>query len=250
MVPVLSNTTVCTWWAVSKALPPLINTPFCAPIPVPTITAVGAARPRAQGHATTSTEIAIMRLKVMGFWRLGREVTKPQWVKITHRMKVNKLRVITTGTKTPEMRSANLVQEVLGKHKNTQNQQSLRPLGDVSQQAWPILALVQSQRNTCATWQRVWDWKRHWTHRKRTTVNTVLNLNRPPQFLPIPTHPCRCTWKGYSQITQFNVDKLYQLAMNGVGLDCAQATLALEHVDFELAPQGQQSATRPSSHPQ
>ena len=36
---------------------PFINIPWEAASPVPTITAVGVARPRAQGHATTSTDI-------------------------------------------------------------------------------------------------------------------------------------------------------------------------------------------------
>ncbi len=39
--------------AASNGSPPLISTPFAAPTPVPTITAVGVARPSAHGHATT-----------------------------------------------------------------------------------------------------------------------------------------------------------------------------------------------------
>ena len=43
IVPVLSNTIVSILYVVSKASPPLINTPFSAPFPVPTIIAVGVA---------------------------------------------------------------------------------------------------------------------------------------------------------------------------------------------------------------
>jgi len=46
-----------TLCALSNALPPLISTPSDAPTPVPTITAVGVARPRAQGQAMTMTDI-------------------------------------------------------------------------------------------------------------------------------------------------------------------------------------------------
>ncbi|KAG5457889.1 MAG: hypothetical protein BJ554DRAFT_1991 [Olpidium bornovanus] len=35
--------------------------PSCAPTPVPTMTAVGVLRPRAQGHATTMTEMHIFK---------------------------------------------------------------------------------------------------------------------------------------------------------------------------------------------
>ncbi len=55
MVPVLSSTTVSSLCAVSSALPSRMSTPFSAPLPVPTMMAVGVARPRAQGHAMTST---------------------------------------------------------------------------------------------------------------------------------------------------------------------------------------------------
>ncbi len=47
-----------TLCAVSSGSPPLMRIPFCAPTPVPTMTAVGVARPRAQGQAMASTEIA------------------------------------------------------------------------------------------------------------------------------------------------------------------------------------------------
>ena len=43
--------------AFSSAFPPLMSTPWEAPFPVATIIAVGVARPKAHGQATTSTEI-------------------------------------------------------------------------------------------------------------------------------------------------------------------------------------------------
>ena len=57
-VPVLSNTIHLILCAASSGSPPLIRTPFVAPTPVPTITAVGVARPRAQGQAMQRTVIA------------------------------------------------------------------------------------------------------------------------------------------------------------------------------------------------
>ena len=54
----LSKMTVSTLWAASRMAPPLMSRPFLAPTPVPTITAVGVARPNAQGQATTTTLIA------------------------------------------------------------------------------------------------------------------------------------------------------------------------------------------------
>lgn len=49
---------VITLWARSNGSPPLIKIPFNAPIPVPTITAVGVASPRAHGQAMHKTDIA------------------------------------------------------------------------------------------------------------------------------------------------------------------------------------------------
>ena len=48
------HATLC---ALSNAWPPLIRTPWEAPTPVPTITAVGVAKPRAHGQAMTMTEM-------------------------------------------------------------------------------------------------------------------------------------------------------------------------------------------------
>ena len=54
-VPVLSSTTGLSLCAVSSASPPVMRMPFSAPLPVPTMMAVGVARPSAQGQAMTST---------------------------------------------------------------------------------------------------------------------------------------------------------------------------------------------------
>ena len=56
-VPVLSKTTVVTLLIFSSTSPPLIKTPKDAAIPVPTMTAVGVAKPSAQGQAITRVEI-------------------------------------------------------------------------------------------------------------------------------------------------------------------------------------------------
>ena len=65
-VPVLSNTTVFTLWAFSRASPDFINIPSSAPFPVPTIIAVGVASPNEHGQAITITEIKIVRANIEG----------------------------------------------------------------------------------------------------------------------------------------------------------------------------------------
>lgn len=62
-VPVLSKITYFTFWALSRASPPFTSTPWLAPTPVATITAVGVARPRAHGQAITTTDMENMREK-------------------------------------------------------------------------------------------------------------------------------------------------------------------------------------------
>mmetsp|Transcript_49854 Transcript_49854/g.128276 ORF Transcript_49854/g.128276 Transcript_49854/m.128276 type:complete len:278 (+) Transcript_49854:1586-2419(+) len=57
-VPVLSKTMVLMFCARCSASPPLYSTPNLAPTPVPTMTAVGVAKPSAHGHATTNVEMA------------------------------------------------------------------------------------------------------------------------------------------------------------------------------------------------
>ena len=59
-VPVLSSTTAVVLWANSNASALRMRTPNSAPLPVPTMIAVGVANPRAQGHAmmTTATNVS------------------------------------------------------------------------------------------------------------------------------------------------------------------------------------------------
>lgn len=54
-------------WAISSGSPPLMRIPFWAPTPVPTMTAVGVASPREQGHAMDRT--------VMDAWKAKRTMT-------------------------------------------------------------------------------------------------------------------------------------------------------------------------------
>lgn len=56
-----------TLCAISRGSPPLMRMPFWAPTPVPTMTAVGVARPREQGQAMHST--------VMEAWKAKRMIT-------------------------------------------------------------------------------------------------------------------------------------------------------------------------------
>ncbi len=66
-VPVLSKTIVSPLPRLSRASPFLNRIPFEAPTPVPTIIAVGVARPRAQGHEITSTAIPIDKANAKSF---------------------------------------------------------------------------------------------------------------------------------------------------------------------------------------
>ena len=63
-VPVLSRTIVSTRRVVSRTSGPLIRMPSWAPRPVPTMRAVGVARPRAQGQAMISTATAAVKAAV------------------------------------------------------------------------------------------------------------------------------------------------------------------------------------------
>ena len=56
-VPVLSRTMTRTSRIVWMAAPLRMRMPFSAPMPLPTIKAVGVASPSAQGQAMTSTEM-------------------------------------------------------------------------------------------------------------------------------------------------------------------------------------------------
>ena len=65
-VPVLSRTTWATWRVASRTSPPLMITPRLAPRPVPTMIAVGVARPRAHGQAMMSTATAAVKASPTG----------------------------------------------------------------------------------------------------------------------------------------------------------------------------------------
>ena len=96
MVPVLSSATMSTCpvsWRLSAVLKRI---PFLAPTPLPTIIATGVASPRAQGQLTTNTVMALARENPMG------APTNSQIIR------VNSAMIITTGTNTPEIRSASL----------------------------------------------------------------------------------------------------------------------------------------------
>ena len=95
-VPVLSSTTVVMSPARCSASPPLISTPSSAPLPVATITAVGTARPIAQGQAMISTATPAARPRT----------TPPSPPTTVQATAVTSASTITTGTKTPLIRSA------------------------------------------------------------------------------------------------------------------------------------------------
>ncbi len=67
IVPVLSIITVLIVCAVSKLSADFISIPFSAPLPVPTIMAVGVAKPRAHGHDITKTDIPIDNANSNGY---------------------------------------------------------------------------------------------------------------------------------------------------------------------------------------
>ena len=58
-VPVLSTTSVSAFSRISRASAFLMRTPFSAPLPVPTMMAIGVANPRAHGQAMMSTATAL-----------------------------------------------------------------------------------------------------------------------------------------------------------------------------------------------
>ena len=95
-VPVLSNTIVSTRWSPSSAAALLMRTPSSAPLPVPTMIAVGVARPMAQGHAMTSTATAVVNAMV----------SRGSGPKASHARNVAAAITSTTGTKTAATRSA------------------------------------------------------------------------------------------------------------------------------------------------
>ena len=93
-VPVLSSTTVSTRRVASRTSGPLMRSPSCAPRPVPTIRAVGVARPSAQGQAMISTATAALKAK---------PAPSPA---PSQKASVATARATTTGTNTPDTRSA------------------------------------------------------------------------------------------------------------------------------------------------
>ena len=93
-VPVLSSTTTLVLQAVSSASADLTRIPWLAPRPVPTITAVGVARPSAQGQLITSTVMACESAFSM---------PPPSSI---HTTNVISAMPITTGTNTPAIWSA------------------------------------------------------------------------------------------------------------------------------------------------
>ena len=94
-VPVLSKTIALTLHAASNGSPPLIRTPCSAPLPVPTIIAVGVANPRAHGHAITITDVNAIR---------ANESPAPK--KKYQTMNVNAAKIKTAGTNRAEILSA------------------------------------------------------------------------------------------------------------------------------------------------
>ena len=94
MVPVLSITTVSILWAISRASPDLINMPFSAPLPVPTIMATGVAKPKAHGQEITRMDITM-------------EKTNSTLAPIISQIRpAVQAIIITTGTKIPAILSA------------------------------------------------------------------------------------------------------------------------------------------------
>ena len=74
--------------------PPLMRTPSRAPTPQPTITAVGVAKPNAQGQATTTTLMAL------------KNAMKAEWPVTTHMKNVKTEMPTMVGAKMAEIRSA------------------------------------------------------------------------------------------------------------------------------------------------
>ena len=76
-VPVLSTTATSTRRVCSRTSPPLMMMPSWAPRPVPTMIAVGVARPRAQGQAMISTATAAV--KASSTRVAGERATRRAW---------------------------------------------------------------------------------------------------------------------------------------------------------------------------
>src|SRR3990167_3229380 len=94
-VPVLSKTIALILQALSRGSPPFTKIPCSAPTPVPTIIAVGVARPKAQGQAITITAVKAIKAKDKVDPNTKNQTTK-----------VNAAIAITAGTNQAEMLSA------------------------------------------------------------------------------------------------------------------------------------------------
>mmetsp|Transcript_8814 Transcript_8814/g.37270 ORF Transcript_8814/g.37270 Transcript_8814/m.37270 type:complete len:315 (+) Transcript_8814:2761-3705(+) len=107
IVPVLSKMTCDAACAVSSGSPPLMSTPKRAPRPVPTITAVGVARPSAHGHAMTSTVMANRKenrnVPSLSVHAVG---TAPAFAAANHAIHVAVAVATTNGTNLDETASA------------------------------------------------------------------------------------------------------------------------------------------------
>ena len=104
-VPVLSKTIVLISFNFSSASPDFIKIPNSAPLPVPTIIAVGVASPNEQGQAIIRTDIKIVNTNSNGFWLTD---TTLYFIK-NHQSKAAKIAIkITVGTNTNETLSASL----------------------------------------------------------------------------------------------------------------------------------------------
>ena len=97
IVPVLSNIIASTFLANSRLSASFIKIPFSAPLPTPTIIAVGVANPNAQGQAITKTVTAANNPCTI-------PLSPP---KKNHNINVRMAMPITTGTKIPAILSTN-----------------------------------------------------------------------------------------------------------------------------------------------
>ena len=93
-VPVLSNTTVVMLRAFSKACASLIRIPFSAPLPVPTIIAVGVANPKEQGHAMINTAMKVLKEKIKA---AGIEINDKNFIKVNQNFETNLPGVFASG---------------------------------------------------------------------------------------------------------------------------------------------------------
>ena len=87
---------VSTLQSISNGSPHLISIPFCAHFPVPTINAVGVAKPRAHGQAMTITAE-----------KYSSDAVSPAPTMKNHTRNTNNAMMITVGTNTADILSAN-----------------------------------------------------------------------------------------------------------------------------------------------